>query len=210
MKHWFSVKNRIDCRIECMPLYTVKMEISWFDLFAVLRPGKVHLMVWRLPWQAKSCTSSFWNEGWRSPIASSAVWKKVKTYPWHKTVIAVLIFWWKFKCLLMWIGKGEEQRAAASLACLLCIQLGSGIESEEVFKTLKPIFKTILNDGTANIQSRQAVSGYFLFGYWSRCRFFLFFFLHCPVFTVCNKSGSLYISSRRWHRGKCWISHYSF
>ncbi|XP_072529279.1 interferon-related developmental regulator 1 isoform X2 [Salminus brasiliensis] len=53
-------------------------------------------------------------------------------------------------------GKGEEQRAAASLACLLCIQLGSGIESEEVFKTLKPIFKTILNDGTANIQARQA------------------------------------------------------
>lgn len=55
-------------------------------------------------------------------------------------------------------GKGEEQRAAASLACLLCIQLGSGIESEEVFKTLKPIFKTILADGSANIQARQAVS----------------------------------------------------
>ncbi|KAI1883470.1 hypothetical protein AGOR_G00231770 [Albula goreensis] len=53
-------------------------------------------------------------------------------------------------------GKGEEQRAAASLACLLCIQLGSGIESEEVFKTLKPVFKTILNDGAANIQARQA------------------------------------------------------
>lgn len=59
-----------------------------------------------------------------------------------------------FVCL----GKGEEQRAAASLACLLCIQLGSGIESEEVFKTLKPIFKTILTDGSANIQARQAVS----------------------------------------------------
>uniref|UniRef100_A0A8C8A002 Interferon-related developmental regulator 1 n=1 Tax=Oryzias sinensis TaxID=183150 RepID=A0A8C8A002_9TELE len=55
-------------------------------------------------------------------------------------------------------GKGEEQRAAASLACLLCIQLGSGIESEEVFKTLKPIFKTILVDGSANIQARQAVA----------------------------------------------------
>ncbi|KAJ8373738.1 hypothetical protein SKAU_G00043180 [Synaphobranchus kaupii] len=53
-------------------------------------------------------------------------------------------------------GKGEEQGAAASLACLLCIQLGSGIESEEVFKTLKPVFKYILNDGTANIQARQA------------------------------------------------------
>ncbi|KAG7240707.1 hypothetical protein INR49_026596 [Caranx melampygus] len=53
-------------------------------------------------------------------------------------------------------GKGEEQRAAASLACLLCIQLGSGIESEEVLKTLKPIFKNILADGSANIQARQA------------------------------------------------------
>lgn len=55
-------------------------------------------------------------------------------------------------------GKGEEQRAAASLACLLCIQLGSGIESEEVFKSLKPIFKNILSDGTANVQARQAVA----------------------------------------------------
>uniref|UniRef100_A0A665TS97 Interferon-related developmental regulator 1 n=1 Tax=Echeneis naucrates TaxID=173247 RepID=A0A665TS97_ECHNA len=54
-------------------------------------------------------------------------------------------------------GKGEEQRAAASLACLLCIQLGSGIESEEVLKTLKPIFKYILADGSASIQARQAV-----------------------------------------------------
>ncbi|XP_035257264.1 interferon-related developmental regulator 1-like [Anguilla anguilla] len=53
-------------------------------------------------------------------------------------------------------GKGEEQGAAASLACLLCIQLGSGIESEEVFKTLKPVFKNILNDGSANLQARQA------------------------------------------------------
>uniref|UniRef100_A0A6Q2YEW0 Interferon-related developmental regulator 1 n=1 Tax=Esox lucius TaxID=8010 RepID=A0A6Q2YEW0_ESOLU len=53
-------------------------------------------------------------------------------------------------------GKGEEQHAAASLACLLCIQLGSGIESEEVFKTLKPVFKNILLDGSANIQARQA------------------------------------------------------
>lgn len=59
-------------------------------------------------------------------------------------------------------GKGEEQRAAASLACLLCIQLGSGIESEEVLKTLKPIFKTILADGSANIQARQAVSSGFV------------------------------------------------
>uniref|UniRef100_A0A8C9R6A8 Interferon-related developmental regulator 1 n=1 Tax=Scleropages formosus TaxID=113540 RepID=A0A8C9R6A8_SCLFO len=54
-------------------------------------------------------------------------------------------------------GKGDEQRAAASLACLLCIQLGSGLESEELFKSLKPIFRNILTDGTANVQARQAV-----------------------------------------------------
>lgn len=59
-----------------------------------------------------------------------------------------------FLCL----GKGEEQRAAATLACLLFIQLGSGIESEELFKTLKPLFKSVMNDGSANIQTRQAVS----------------------------------------------------
>ncbi|KAM3858759.1 interferon-related developmental regulator 1 [Diretmus argenteus] len=55
-------------------------------------------------------------------------------------------------------GKGEEQRAAASLSCLLCIQLGSGIESEEVFKTLKPVFRNILADGSANVQARHAVA----------------------------------------------------
>uniref|UniRef100_A0A8C5FU80 Interferon-related developmental regulator 1 n=1 Tax=Gadus morhua TaxID=8049 RepID=A0A8C5FU80_GADMO len=53
-------------------------------------------------------------------------------------------------------GKGEEQSAAASLACLLCIQLGSGIESEEVLKTLKPLFMSILADTSANVQARQA------------------------------------------------------
>nr|XP_014346038.1 PREDICTED: interferon-related developmental regulator 1 isoform X1 [Latimeria chalumnae] len=53
-------------------------------------------------------------------------------------------------------GKSDEQRAAASLACLLCIQLGAGIESEEVFKTLKPTLKNIIADGTASVQARQA------------------------------------------------------
>ncbi|KAH0616600.1 hypothetical protein JD844_027830 [Phrynosoma platyrhinos] len=53
-------------------------------------------------------------------------------------------------------GKSDEQRAAAGLACLLCVQLGSGIESEEVFKTLAPILKKILCDGSASVQARQA------------------------------------------------------
>ncbi|KAM6436547.1 interferon-related developmental regulator 1 [Liasis olivaceus] len=53
-------------------------------------------------------------------------------------------------------GKGDEQRAAAGLACLLCVQLGSGIESEEVFKTLAPLLKKILCDDSASTQARQA------------------------------------------------------
>ncbi|MFT7816953.1 interferon-related developmental regulator 1 [Arapaima gigas] len=53
-------------------------------------------------------------------------------------------------------GKGDEQRAAASLACLLCIQLGSGLESEELLKVLKPVFRSILVDSAASGQARQA------------------------------------------------------
>ncbi|XP_028929445.1 interferon-related developmental regulator 1 isoform X1 [Ornithorhynchus anatinus] len=53
-------------------------------------------------------------------------------------------------------GKSDEQRAAAGLACALCVQLGPGIESEEVLKTLGPILKKIISDGTATIPARQA------------------------------------------------------
>lgn len=38
--------------------------------------------------------------------------------------------------------------------------MGSGIESEEIFKTLGPILKKIVSDGTASVQARQAVSVY--------------------------------------------------
>ena len=67
------------------------------------------------------------------------------------------------------IGKGDEQRAAAALASVLCIQLGPGIESEEVLKTLGPILKKIICDGTASIQARQTVSIEFLIIDLSRC-----------------------------------------
>lgn len=36
--------------------------------------------------------------------------------------------------------------------------MGSGIESEEIFKTLGPVLKKIVSDGTASVQARQAVS----------------------------------------------------
>lgn len=55
-------------------------------------------------------------------------------------------------------GKSDEQRAAAALASVLCVQLGPGLESEEILKTLGPILKKIICDGTANIQARQTVS----------------------------------------------------
>ncbi|XP_004626477.1 interferon-related developmental regulator 1 isoform X1 [Octodon degus] len=52
-------------------------------------------------------------------------------------------------------GKSDEQRAAAVLASVLCVQLGPGIESEEILKTLGPILKKIMCDGTASVQARQ-------------------------------------------------------
>lgn len=57
-------------------------------------------------------------------------------------------------------GKGEEQRAAAALACLLCCQLGSGVESEEVFRTLAPVLKNIISDRSASMPARQACASY--------------------------------------------------
>ncbi|XP_018106606.1 interferon related developmental regulator 1 L homeolog isoform X2 [Xenopus laevis] len=57
-------------------------------------------------------------------------------------------------------GKSEEQQVAAALACLLCCQLGSGIESEEVFRTVAPVLKSIVCDRSANTQARQACATY--------------------------------------------------
>lgn len=58
-------------------------------------------------------------------------------------------------------GKSDEQRSAAVLAAVFCIQLGPGIESEEVLKTLGPILKKIFCDGTASIQARQTCAACF-------------------------------------------------
>lgn len=105
-------------------------------------------------------------------------------------------------------GKGVEQCAAASLACLLCIQLGSGIESEEVFKTLKPVFKTILNDGSANIQARQAVNSCSSIAPFIRKKSSKFEIVTICwswlCVSVCNKSRPLHSCGRRWYHGKQW------
>ncbi|KAM4721950.1 interferon-related developmental regulator 2 [Rhinophrynus dorsalis] len=53
-------------------------------------------------------------------------------------------------------GKVEEQSLAATVLSLLCIQLGSGSEGEEVFHCLKPVLISILTDSSAGVSARQS------------------------------------------------------
>lgn len=54
-------------------------------------------------------------------------------------------------------GKGEEQALAGTVLTLLCLQMGSGPEGEEVFRSLKPLLISILTDSTASPSARQSV-----------------------------------------------------
>ncbi|XP_054831156.1 interferon-related developmental regulator 2 isoform X1 [Eublepharis macularius] len=58
------------------------------------------------------------------------------------------------KCLKK--GKGEEQSLAATVLTLLCLQMGSGPEGEEVFRSLKPLLISILIDSMASPVARQS------------------------------------------------------
>ncbi|KAM5148739.1 interferon-related developmental regulator 2 isoform 2-T2 [Mantella aurantiaca] len=53
-------------------------------------------------------------------------------------------------------GKEEEQSLAASLVSLLCVQLGSGTEGEEVFRSVKNLLITILTDSSSGASARQS------------------------------------------------------
>ncbi|NWY75563.1 IFRD2 regulator, partial [Erithacus rubecula] len=53
-------------------------------------------------------------------------------------------------------GKGEEQALAATVLTLLCLQMGSGPEGEEVFRSLKPLLVSVLTDSTASPSARQS------------------------------------------------------
>lgn len=61
----------------------------------------------------------------------------------------------------LYSGKGEEQSLAATVLTLLCLQMGSGSEGEEVFRSLKPLLISILTDSTASPVARQSVSNFF-------------------------------------------------
>ncbi|NXJ25499.1 IFRD2 regulator, partial [Dicrurus megarhynchus] len=58
------------------------------------------------------------------------------------------------KCLKK--GKGEEKALAGTVLTLLCLQMGSGPEGEEVFRSLKPLLVSVLTDSTANPSARQS------------------------------------------------------
>ncbi|XP_062356611.1 interferon-related developmental regulator 2 [Cinclus cinclus] len=58
------------------------------------------------------------------------------------------------KCLKK--GKGEEQALAGIVLTLLCLQMGSGPEGEEMFRTLKPLLISVLTDSTASPSARQS------------------------------------------------------
>ncbi|MBN3292265.1 IFRD1 regulator, partial [Polypterus senegalus] len=53
-------------------------------------------------------------------------------------------------------GSGEEQALTAQVATLLCIQLGSGAEAEDVLKALQPFMFSILIDTSASPTARQS------------------------------------------------------
>ncbi|KAK1332667.1 LOW QUALITY PROTEIN: hypothetical protein QTO34_007350 [Cnephaeus nilssonii] len=56
------------------------------------------------------------------------------------------------KCLKK--GKGEEQAPAAALLGLLCVQLGPGPRSEELFHGLQPLLVSVLTDAAASPSAR--------------------------------------------------------
>ncbi|XP_015423776.1 PREDICTED: interferon-related developmental regulator 2 [Myotis davidii] len=56
------------------------------------------------------------------------------------------------KCLKK--GKGEEQALAAALLGLLCVQLGPGPKSEELFHGLQPLLVSVLTDAAASPSAR--------------------------------------------------------
>ncbi|KGL90091.1 Interferon-related developmental regulator 2, partial [Charadrius vociferus] len=53
-------------------------------------------------------------------------------------------------------GKGEEQALAGTVLTLLCLQMGSGLEGEEMFRSLKPLLISVLTDSTASPGARQS------------------------------------------------------
>ncbi|NWU98925.1 IFRD2 regulator, partial [Upupa epops] len=57
------------------------------------------------------------------------------------------------KCLRK--GKGEEQALSSTVLTLLCFQMDSISEREDLFHRLKPLFISVLTDSSASLSARQ-------------------------------------------------------
>lgn len=55
-------------------------------------------------------------------------------------------------------GKPDEKVAAANLAVMICVELGTSTASEEVFKDLKPLFTTQILDNSVSAKARAALA----------------------------------------------------
>lgn len=55
-------------------------------------------------------------------------------------------------------GRGVEQAAAAQLATLLCVQLGAGDYTDEVFREISPHLTFILLDHSMSVVARSKVN----------------------------------------------------
>lgn len=55
-------------------------------------------------------------------------------------------------------GKGDEQAAATLAFVLEVLQLGSSLETENLYMQLKPMLVVILQDTSASSKARSAVS----------------------------------------------------
>ena len=61
------------------------------------------------------------------------------------------------------LGQAEDQVCAGPLAVLLCVQLGYGSDSEDIFKLLKSPLLATLQDPTAKVSARASVSSIVFF-----------------------------------------------
>ncbi|XP_059078298.1 interferon-related developmental regulator 1-like isoform X2 [Tigriopus californicus] len=55
-------------------------------------------------------------------------------------------------------GKADEKVAAANLAVMICVELGTSTVAEEVFKDLKPLFTTQILDNSVSSKARAALA----------------------------------------------------
>lgn len=123
----------------------------------VPRPGKVLLRTCAWPWRPACSPTSCWSAASHWPMPWKSASRKVGCGARGDPK-------WPGADPGAWLtgrvpaGKGEEQALAAALLGLLCVQLGPGPKSEELFHGLQPLLVSVLTDATASPSARLHVS----------------------------------------------------